>query len=55
MKDVVNYPDKMIQQYSGNHGGFVYRFSKTVGQKTLVVVAEVKKSEAWLMTGFEQE
>ena len=55
MKDVVNYSETRRQQYKGNHGGFVYRFEKTVSGKRLVVVAEVKGSEAWLMTGWEQQ
>ena len=55
MKDVVNYHDKKTQQYRGNHGGFVYRFEKMVDGKKLIIVAEVKKSEAWLVSCFEQE
>lgn len=52
MKDVVNYHQSKTQQYRGNHGGFVYKFKKTVDGKTLAVVAEVKKGECWLMSGF---
>jgi hypothetical protein len=54
MKDVINYHEKKVQQYKGNHGGFVYRFEKTVDGKTLIVVAEVKKAEAWLVSCFYQ-
>jgi len=52
MEDVVNYHDKKIQQYKGNHGGFVYRFEKTVNGRKLAVIAEVKKTEAWLISCF---
>lgn len=52
MKDVVNYHQSRIQQYLGDHGGFVYRFKKAVDRKTLVVAAEVKGTECWLLTGF---
>ena len=54
MKDVVNYPDAKTQQYRGLHGGYVYRFYKTVGKATLVVVAEVKKDECWLMSAWNE-
>jgi hypothetical protein len=52
MKDVVQYHHKKTQQYRGEHGGFVYRFSKSVGGRTLVVVAEVKKHECWLISAW---
>lgn len=54
MKDVVNYHDKVKQQYKGKHGRIVHRFSKTVDHKTLIVIAEVKKTEAWLVSCFYQ-
>jgi hypothetical protein len=50
MKDVVNYPDRRMQQYRGKHGGFVYKFSKLMGNRNIVVVAEIKKNECWLMS-----
>ncbi len=31
----------------------VYRFSKCVGDETLVVIAEVKKDEAWIVSCFQ--
>ncbi len=55
MKDVVRYPRSKTQQYRGAHGGFVYKFKKTVGGETLAVVAEIKKSECWLISGFYVE
>ena len=54
MKAVVNYPEGKRQQYRGLNGGFVCKFSKTVDSKTLVVIAEVKKSECWLISAFFQ-
>ncbi len=54
MKDVVKYHDTRKQQYRGEHGGFVYRFSKSTDDMTLVVVAEVKKGECWLISAFYQ-
>jgi hypothetical protein len=50
MKDVVNYHDRKTQQYRGRHGGFVYKFFKKVDNQEIVVVAEIKKHECWLMT-----
>ena len=55
MKDVVKYHQSKTQQYRGDHGGFVYKFKKTAGGKTLAVVAEVKNGECWLMSGFYVE
>lgn len=52
MKDVVNYPDAKRQQYRGEHGGFVYKFTKVVDGDTLAVIAEVKKDECWLISAF---
>ena len=53
MRDVVNYHTKKTQQYRGNHGGMVYKFSKAVEGETLFVVAEVKKTEAWIVSCFK--
>jgi hypothetical protein len=52
MKATVNYPGKVRNQRPGVRGGTVKRFEKTVDGRTLVVVAEVKGHECWLMTGF---
>ena len=53
MKDVVNCHDAKTQQYRGTHGGFVYRFSRASGTENLVVVAEVKKHECWLISAWK--
>jgi len=52
MKDVVNSHDSKTQQYLGMHGGFVYRFSKTIDVRKLTVIAEIKKEECWLISAF---
>ena len=55
MKEVVKYHESKTQQYRGDHGGFVHKFKKTVDGRTLAVVAEVKKGECWLISGFYVE
>lgn len=52
LKDVIRSPQWRHLQRRGDHGGFVYRFEKTAADKTLVVVAELKKSECWIVTAF---
>jgi hypothetical protein len=52
LKDVIKYPQFKRAQYKGEHGGTVYRFSKTADGVTLIVSAEVKNHECWIMTGF---
>ena len=52
MKNVVRYPDTQQSLRPGIHGGTVKKFRKTVDAKTLVVVAEIKGTECWLLTGF---
>jgi len=51
-KAVVKYCDRKQKQYNGEHKGVVYRFSKTIDCDTLIVIAEVKNNECWLITGF---
>jgi hypothetical protein len=52
LKNVVRYPD--LEQFlrRGVHGGTVRKFRKTVDGKTLVVVAEIRGKDCWLLTGF---
>ena len=52
LKDVVRYADRKQKQYAGEHGGGVFRFSKTTGGTKITVVAEVKGRECWLITAF---
>ena len=51
-KAVVKYNDQKQKQYAGEHKGTVFRFSKTADGVTLIVVAEVKNNECWLITAF---
>jgi len=53
IKDVVHYHDKKQQKCRGEHGGFLYRFEKSLEGKCLVVVAEIKKTEAWIVTSYK--
>jgi hypothetical protein len=55
MKQAVIYHDSRTQQYRGDHGGYVYKFKKTVDGNTLAVIAEVKENECWLMSGFYEK
>ena len=55
MMDVVKNHQSKTQQYRGNHGGVVFKFIRSVDGKTLAVVAEVKKGECWLISGFYVE
>ncbi len=54
IRDVVNYPDIKKQVKRGSEGGFIYKFTKTIEDKVLVVVAEVRKDTAWILTGYEK-
>ena len=54
MKQIVNYHDSKVQQTKGGHGGMVYRLKKTVDKKTHIVIAEIKKDECWLVSGWVQ-
>ncbi len=52
MMDVVKNHQSKTQQYRGNHGGIVFKFIRSADGKNLAVVAEVKKSECWLISSF---
>jgi hypothetical protein len=55
-KSIILNPTWKTQQDRGEHGGFQYRFEKMIwtGQKMerLRVVAEIKKENCWLITGY---
>jgi hypothetical protein len=55
MKDTIGRHERRIQHRRGEHGGFVYEFHQRVAGTTLVVVAEIKKHECWLITGYYEE
>ena len=39
----------------GDHGGFIWLFSRAFEGKVLVVVAEIKGNECWIITGYWEE
>ena len=51
----VTTPDTKKQMCAASNGGFKYIFTKRIGAKLLVVVAEVKKEECWFITGYWQD
>ena len=51
-KKVINSPDLKVAQGHGFRGGTVFRMQKDVGGKILVVVAELLKNHAYLITAF---
>lgn len=51
-KNVVQYPDSSRKLNRGRNGGILTMFKKAIDGKTLVVVAEMKKNECWLMTTY---
>ena len=55
LESVVNQHERRTQQYHGEHGGIVYRFTRKVDDLILVAVAEVKGEEAWILTGFFED
>jgi len=50
IKNIVSYPDSEEYLQQGKHGGKLKRFRKTVDGKTLLVIAEVKGEECWVVT-----
>ena len=52
MMDVVKYPTARRQLRRGRYGGMMYRFTKQSADETIEVIAEVKKTECWLLTAY---
>ena len=52
VKNVVRYPDATEHLNRGRHGGSLKRFKKKVDDRTLVVIAEVKREDCWLATAY---
>jgi hypothetical protein len=52
IKDVVKYPQQKLAKRRGDNGGMVFRFSKQRGRDKVVVVAEVKGQDCWLITAW---
>jgi hypothetical protein len=52
MREVVRNPERFVRHRRGEHGGFIYEFIGRSGLHTLTVIAEVKQTECWLITGW---
>ena len=52
MQAAVINPERRAQHRRGEHGGFGYEFVRESEGETLTVIAEVKKTECWLITGW---
>jgi hypothetical protein len=54
--ETINSPSNILKHppRRGNHGGLIWLFFKAYGRKVLVIVAETKKNECWLITGYWQ-
>jgi hypothetical protein len=39
----------------GNHGGMIWLFFRKFADRVLVVVAEIKNHECWIITGYWEE
>ena len=53
----INEPASVLKtpHRKGNHGGFIWLFFRTFESRILVVVAEVKANECWVITGYWEE
>lgn len=51
-KAVIDDPEEKESQRPGHWGGTVFKMSKTVNGKKLVVVAEIRDTHAYLITAF---
>jgi hypothetical protein len=52
VKAVVRSPSERTVLKTGRNGGKVTRLKKTAGNKTLVVIAEIRHEECWIMTAY---
>lgn len=51
-KDCILHPTGKRLQRKGENGGNVYHLTKTHGEYTLHVIAEIRKETCWIVTGF---
>ncbi len=53
----INKPASILKTppRKGNHSGFVWLFFRAFESRILVVVAEVKANECWIITGYWEE
>lgn len=52
IKAVVRSPHSKGDLGKGPHGGVKRKFWKSAGGRTMIVVAEIKADECWLVTGY---
>lgn len=52
IKAAILSPTKRKFLKKGKNGGRLTRFEKTAGGKTLVVIAEIKAGECWIVTAY---
>ena len=50
---VRNHQDKVFVG-NGDHGGKIYKFSRTTSGGKVTVVAELKKSDCWVITTYHE-
>jgi hypothetical protein len=50
--ETVSKPDVKRRQRRGDHGGFVYLFSKKIGKRSLHISAEIFKNDCFFITGY---
>ena len=50
----INNPGSILKTppRRGNHGGMLWLFFRVIEGRTLVVVAEIKLYECWIITGY---
>jgi hypothetical protein len=53
----INEPRSILKTppRNGNHGGLIWLFFRAFDSRILVVVAEVKANECWIITGYWEE
>jgi hypothetical protein len=52
VKTVINYADEETKLQKGRNGGSLIRFTKSIGNRKLVAVAEIKNNDCWLATAY---
>ena len=52
VKAVICAPHQKTRIGQGMHGGRRWKFKKTVDDRTLVVVAEIRNTDCWLLTAY---
>ena len=52
--ETVNDPAGIVKTppRRGNHGGMIWLFSRAFAARVLIIVAEIKNHECWIITGY---